>query len=477
MKDNLLKKFFSFSYGSWVGLIIGLFFTIISARLLSPEDFGKASLFTLVMNIFMIFIVFGTDRSFVRFFYEEKEENRGGLLYNCLRLPILISLITIIFICLFYKQISMFLFDEVNLLAFYMLVIGILTQVLYRFGVLVIRMEQKGNLYSILEILNRSISLIFLIMFYLVIGASYEIIIFSTVITFVILTIISLNFGKKYWSYKNYSKSNLLHSKADILNYGFPLLLTTLITWLFQSFDKIAIRQWSTLEELGLYAAAFKIVALLMVLQTTFSTFWTPVSYENYQKNPENKDFYRNMFKVVSFGMFFVAILSIAGKDLIVILLGNEYKGAAIIMPLLVFMPLMYTISETTVIGINFQKKPKMHILIAVVSCLVNIVGNWMLVPTHGAIGASIATAISYVVFFSLRTYISLRYYKVNYELKKGYFMIFVTSLYAIYSIINDNLFINLLTGLLAITILIITYYKDLIHNFNKFKENRKLGM
>lgn len=44
-------------------------------------------------------------------------------------------------------------------------------------------------------------------------------------------------------------------------------------------------------------------------------------------------------------------------------------------------MPLMYTLSETTVIGINFQKKPKWHSIIAVVSWVTNIIGNFYLVP------------------------------------------------------------------------------------------------
>lgn len=474
MKGNLFKKFLSFSYGSWIGLIIGLFITIISARLLSPEDFGKAAMFTLVMNVSMIFIVFGTDRSFVRFFYEENEENRGGLLYNCIRLPIVMSIIISILIFIFNEQITMFIFDEVNLLAGYMLIIGIISQVIYRFGTLVIRMEQKGNMYSVLEILNRSFSLVFLVLLYFVIGGSYEIIIFSTVITFFILSIVSLKFGGRYWNFKNSSLSNLRHTKTEIIQYGSPLLITTLITWLFQSFDRIAIKEWSTLEELGLYAAAFKIVALLLVLQTTFSTFWAPVSYENFEENPENKEFYANMFKIVSFGMFLIAILSIAGKDIIVLLLGSNYNGAANIMPFLVFMPLMYTISETTVVGINFYKKTKWHIVIAVISCIVNIIGNWILIPDFGGIGASISTGMSYIIFFSLRTFVSLKYYKVNYELRKSYFMLTIIISYSIFSIINNDFFMNLLVGLGASLILFIVYRKDLINNYKKIKMHKK---
>jgi O-antigen/teichoic acid export membrane protein len=72
MQDNLFKKFLSFSYGSWAGLIIGLLSTMITTRILDPVHFGKASMFTLVISLSMMVVLLGTDQSFVRFFYEEK---------------------------------------------------------------------------------------------------------------------------------------------------------------------------------------------------------------------------------------------------------------------------------------------------------------------------------------------------------------------------------------------------------------------
>src|SRR5699024_9374409 len=116
------------------------------------------------------------------------------------------------------------------------------------------------------------------------------------------------------------------------------------------------------------YSAAMRLVALVVVLRTTFSTFWTPVAYEKFEKNPGDKSFFRNMSIIVSFAMFFVAIASIAGRDIIVALLGKDYVYAATIMPFLVFMPILYTISHTTVMGINFYKKTKYHIYIALIS-------------------------------------------------------------------------------------------------------------
>lgn len=469
MKNSLLKKFVSFSYGSWVGLVIGFLTTLVTTRILNPQDFGKASMFTLALNVFSLFIIFGTDQSFVRFFYEEKEESRGGLLYNCIKIPVILSIITICLVMIFYKEITLYLFEEENFIIALFLAVGILVQVIQKFSDLVIRMNQRGNLFSFMAIALKVINFISLMLFYYFLGRKYEIIIYSTVITAIILTVFSIYFEKDFWSFKNIKKQKLSHTKLEIMTYAYPLVITSLINWLFNSFDKMAIKQWSSFEELGLYAAAFKIVALLTVVQTTFSVFWTPVCYEQFEKDPENKEFYQKTSKIITITMLILAIVSIAGKDLIVLLLGANYSEAANIMPFLIFMPVMYTISETTVIGINFYKKPKWHIFIAGASCIINIIGNLLLVPTYGAKGAAISTAFSYIIFFMLRTHIGLIYYKVNYGLKKLYTMLVIIFIYAIFATFKANIFLNIMLGFIVIAIMMLIYHSELRNIYDEY--------
>ena len=131
-------------------------------------------------------------------------------------------------------------------------------------------------------------------------------------------------------------------------------------------------------------------------------------------------------------------------------------------MPFLVFSPIMYTVSETTVLGINFLKKPNLHIYIAIVSCLTNIIGNIILVPIIGAKGAAISTGISYIVFFSMRTWLSTGLYKVNYGLKNFYISTISVSILAIYMSFNKINTIGILLGV-AVLIVICINYIDII--------------
>lgn len=463
MKDNLLKKFLKFSYGSWVGLILGLGTTMLTTRLLPPEAFGKVSMFDLFLQVGLILAIFGTDQSFVRFFYEEETTKRGALLYNSLRIPSISTSIILIFVIVFYKPITYFLIGNEDLNFAIWMAIGLVSQLLFRYAQLVIRMQQKGSLYSLLQIFRQFFNLVFILLFFYIVGSRFEVLVYSRVITLVLVVVVAIYFGREFWNLNNLKIKNVRHSQSEIIRFGSPFVLTIFITWLFESFDKIALRQWSDFSELGLYSAAMRLVTLVIILQTTFSTFWTPVAYEKFEKNPEDKRFFKNISIIVVFAMYLVAIGSIAGKDIIVMLLGNDYRGAATIMPFLVFMPIFYTISETTVIGVNFYKKTKWHILIAGIACVVNIIGNWLLVPNYGAIGASLSTAFAYIIFFTLRTQISLKFYKVSYPLVRIYLMAILVSGYAFYSIFSTSIWLNMFLGFIPIMILIFMFYKDLL--------------
>lgn len=461
MKDGLFKKFLAFSYGNWLGLIIGFGTTMVTTRLLATEDFGRASMFTLAVNIIMIFIMFGSDQAFIRYFYEVKKEQRGRLLYRTMKTPVISVMITAAILLIFRESISELLFDEKNPMAVVMLVIGITAQLGDRFSRLVIRMQQKGALYSFLEVLLKIISFVSLIGFYYLLGPSYEIIIYSTVISLLAIFAIAVFKEKKFWFVRTGEALADTYSRRRILRFGMPFMVTSLITWLFESFDKIAIRSWSTLDELGLYSAAFKIVALVHVFQITFNNFWTPVCYEHFQKKPEDTEFYARMMRVISLGMFTVGIGSIAGKDIIIAFLGSDYRAAANIMPYLIFMPMLHTISETTVMGINFMKKPKWHIFIAGTSCVSNIIGNAILVPEYGAIGAAVSTAIAYVIFFTLRTVISNRFYPVKQNLLQFYFMLALIFAYATFSIYTGSILLNMGAGFALFLFMLLLYKRD----------------
>ena len=459
MKNSLFLKFLEFGIGNIVVLFLGFISTPIITRIISPEQFGRSSMFNTITNIIAVIILVGLDQAFVRFFYEEEEDKRSKLALKSILIPTLLSLMFNVVILISYKYISKLIIGDVSISVILVLCIHNIFLMISRFSLLTIRMQQKAKLYSLLQVIGKISYIVIIVLLFKLYGDNYKTIIYAIVFSNIIMVLISLWSQRSFWiSGISNIKSNAKcrTSFKDLIKFGYPLVFTLLINWVFQSIDKISIKTFNGYNELGLYSSALTIIALLNALQSTFNTFWTPISYEKYSENQEDRVFFSKASMTISFIMLILSTFMIMFKDIIILLLGNRYKEAIFIVPFLVFMPLMNTVSETTVIGINFLKKPKYHIHIAILSCITNVIGNLILVPKLGGVGAAISTGISYIVFYMIRTSISVKLYKVNYNTNKFYIStlsLVILSLYSSFNKVNANSIILGLTTIINIRV------------------------
>jgi O-antigen/teichoic acid export membrane protein len=462
LENKLINKFLSFSIGSWLTLLIGFVTTPLLTRLIPPDVYGQFSMFNLITSVVMVIFIFGLDQSFVRFFYEKAEYDRPRLLYICLAPPLVVSGVASSFVLLFWRGISRILFNEESFFSILLIVICAIVMYLNRYSLLVVRMQQKGKMYSLLTVIQKLTYIIFVLCMlkFKVIG--FYALITATTISFIVTLIIGIAIEKGIWFPKSKRGKVTYREFRQVFQYGSPLVITFLVTWLFQSSDRIAIKIWGGYSDLGIYTSAFTIVSLLNVVQTSFTTFWTPIAFEKFEEHRNERKFFENMTLLVSFVMFLIGVVIIIAKDIFVLLLGDSYREAAFIMPFLVFMPIMHTISETTVIGINFRKKSHYHFIISILTCLLNIVGNAVLVPWIGAKGAAISTGVSYVVFLYLRTILSKRLYNMDYSMRRITISTLMIILLAVYSTFNSFNLIYLLLGLLNLAVIVGLYFKRL---------------
>lgn len=466
IKNNLLKKFFSFSIGGYIKILISLLIVPISTRVISPEQFGIASLINVIQNILFLIYSFGTQHSFVRFFYEEK--NKGKLLYNCLFYPFFISIFFFMGIFLFKKNISIFIVGEYDQFIWFILNFGGIFITLQIFSNLVIRMNQHAKFYSFVIISEKILEGIFLLIFYKIYGNDYKVLSLSFLAAIISITLIAIFVERKYWNFKGEGNIN----RKEIIKYSLPLSLTMALNWIFASCDKISIKILSNLSELGVYSGAFKLIAIITVIQTGFTTFWDPVANEHYFKHPEDKKFFTEMLDIFSLLFFILGIGLLFTRDIVILFLGEKYREALYVFPMLVFIPIMYSISEITMLGIAFSKKTKYFLYISIIVSLTNLFGNIVLVPTYGAKGAAISTGISYVLFFSLRTYFSNRLINFGFNLKRIYIVIFLMVLYAISLTFYNNIYFTVLIGILLEILVLIIYFPIIKKFYFKYLKN-----
>ncbi len=398
--SDFLKRFISFSIGPGVSALIGFVSVPITTWLVAPEDFGKASMFTVFLMLTSLVLFLGMDQAFVREFHAAEDKRK--VLFHSVFVPLGFSVLLCCVFLIFHKTITAALYGSSSLLAAVITVVPVPLLVIERFNMLIVRMEEKGRLYSALQIFRRSVQVAFLI------GIAYFHRNFLSVITaqaiaICLTAVVSFVLVKNYWTFSPPVDKLLLRK---LFRFGLPLVPAMILGWVLNAMDKVALRLWADFSEMGIYSAGFKVVSALLLFQAAFTTFWTPTAYRWFETGENIKKFER----VSSFLSFFLCLVGgsiILFRHVIIRILASAYAPAAVVVPFLIYYPVLYTLSETTVMGIGFTRRTELGIWVSLVAAGTNLIGNWLLVPKFGALGASIATAISYMAFFWMRTILS----------------------------------------------------------------------
>ena len=462
----MIKKFFTFAAGNWLGILFGIITTPILTRILTPKEFGQAAMYLLVINTIGPMLLLGTVDTYSRFFYEEKKELRGNLLYNSIKYPMIVTAIVGIIGLFFYRWIGEFLFQDPNFSIVLIMVIGLFFHHLQLFTDYVLRLNESYKLYSVFTFSRKFFEFLLVIGLYFIIGKTYKIVIYSGFLSIIITVMIGIGFNLKSWKK---GSGVPRHSQIEIMKYSFPLLLNKMIIWLFFSFDQIAIKLWSSYSELGVYSAALKLMAILTILQGTISAFIVPKQLKKYEENPEDRDYFTKTTMIVTGIMFGIAIFTMIFRDLAHLVLGDSYKQAIYVIPILTLAPVLNCMSETLSQGINFAKKPKWHFIAGVVASIINIGLNFILVPKYGAKGAAIATAIAWIGFFVVKLKVSMKYYYYEYDRNKiilGLSFLMIMGIYLAFNDGNIKSYIALFVGLGVLGV----YYGKKVLDFKKGK-------
>ena len=458
-KETIVDSAIFMFLGTLINIAISVFTTPLITRIVLPEDYGQWSLFTSYSNVAMAVFMIGLDQALVRFYYREDSfDYKRYLIHIVVRIPVAV--------CLAIGTAGFFFFGKLNLFSenttdiYILMLLNVLVLIVNRISFLVLRMEQKGKQYSFLIVTNKIIYLlIFTFLIFCTSIKDFLVLCLSTFLSQLAVTVISIVMERKKWTPLLRKPGNVNLNTRQLLLYGLPFVYSILATDIFNFADKWVIKALKTYSDVGIYSAAANIVAITSIIQSTFSLLWAPMAMKQYEKNSDDKEFYIKANGCITLAMFAVGAGVICFKDIIVLLLGGNYRFAATVVPFLLFNPIMCTISETTVYGINFKNKTWYHMIITTVAATVNVILNFILVPLYSSEGAALATAVSYTVFFIMRTLMANHCYPVNFPLFKFFT---VTVLFFGYAFLNSftevPFIINLMLAAVFIIILILLY-------------------
>ncbi len=265
----------------------------------------------------------------------------------------------------------------------------------------------RTRLFAGIGVLNTLLTVLLNILFLVGFGWGIDGYIMSVIIADAVSSVVYFAVVRLYKSFKLslIDKATL----SDLLKFSLPLIPSTVFWWITSVSDRYLVQYICGDDVNGLYAVAYKIPTLLTYVVTIFNEAWKLSAVGGAEDKQETVDFYSKVFKYYAAIMFLGgALLAATARISSGILFAESYHGAWVFIPILC-VATVYTALDTFLGSAYFTvKRTMMSFITSMIGGVINIGLNLVLIPLDdpyigGALGASIATFVSYFVVFVIR--------------------------------------------------------------------------
>ncbi|WP_066077817.1 lipopolysaccharide biosynthesis protein [Bergeriella denitrificans] len=402
-----LKKIAAYALGPVGSAALGLLTLPLMSWYFPAEDIGRMVMLQTVSALLLLLLGMGLDQAYIREYHAAAD--KAALLKSLAAAPLLLSLpLLAALVLLAAPQLSGLLLDWPDAAAGILLGLFFALSLPMRYGSLILRMQERALWFSVSQLLPKLVLLLLVCLcFFSGIPAGTQ----------VLLTVLLVSQLPGAAFLLLQTRRDIAQAAAarwqpalfsDGLRYGLPLVLGYLAYWGFTSADRFALKYGSSLSELGIYSMAVNFGAVALVFQSVFSTIWAPMVFE-WVKNDAQTD----KIHPIALDMtdLMAALLCLTGllSPLAAWLLPPQYAPVQFILLSSMLFPLLYTLTEVSGIGLNVVRKTWLVTWVSLAALACNCLLLFLFVPTLGAKGAAAATAVSFWLFFVLKTELSSR--------------------------------------------------------------------
>ena len=184
----------------------------------------------------------------------------------------------------------------------------------------------------------------------------------------------------------------------QLLTISWPLAFSNLSVMVYIYIDQIMLGQLADFRAVGMYAVAVKLSENWVFLVLYITRSFTPYIIEG--KKISEKIYYdrlQNLCNLLVLIFYLVAIpLTFFATPLIVIIFGQGYAGAGIVLSIHIWSSIWYCFGNVKEVWIATEELTKFAFITNLIGAIINVLLNLLLIPIYQEVGSAIATVISY---------------------------------------------------------------------------------
>ncbi len=387
--DSVVMLIGTFSSKLLVFLLMPLYTAI-----LSPAEYGTAELITGTANLIMPFACIGITSGIFRFAMD-RDANKAEVFSTSVTV-LLLGMVGLLAI-----SIPIALFGEQRE-AVVLIVLYVLLADLQAVCAQYVRAIDLPKLFAGQGVFNTLFTILANILFLVVFDMGMTGYVLAVIVGNA-ATILLLVWRAKLWRVFSFSQVKRETAK-DLLRFSIPMIPTT-VCWLITDLsDRYFVMALCGEAATGIYSAAYKIPTIVTLLSSIFMQAWQFSAVAESEDEEGCKCFYSEVFRgFLSLILIGSAVLILATPILCELLLSDAYQEARRYMPTLLVSAALGAIVSFLATVYLVRKKSLNSFYTSVVGMLLNLLGNAILIPRIGVIGAAVATAMSYGAVYLIR--------------------------------------------------------------------------
>lgn len=205
---------------------------------------------------------------------------------------------------------------------------------------------------------------------------------------------------------------------AEMMRFGLPMIPALLAAAAMHQADRLFIRSFASIEEVGIYSIAYTFPFMLSsILIQNFERIWGASLMYEAARAPDAGYQLRRM---CTYTMFIIGIAlfgtAMGARSIVSVFTGPSFHEAYRYMPPIALGVWIYALHIFVRTGVVLKKKTHLFPVNYGIACGINIALNFILVPYYGGMGAAWASVITYS-WFSIGGYFLYRHcYRLEIE-------------------------------------------------------------
>lgn len=382
--------------------VFSFFLVPVYTSYLSTDEYGVSDLIISTASLLAPFVALATPSAILRFTIENKTDTRPyQIAVEILTKGLMILLIGLIIVYLVFDVKPEYLF-------FVFLIVA--TSLIADINMSYARGLEQMKIITVCGVGGAFVSILCNVLFIVVFKwGLYGFLIASAAgYIFNTLVILVTNRNRNLLSKECVEQKEKL--QKEMLSFSIPLIFSGVSWWIISSSDRYFVSVMCSTSANGIYSVAYKIPTILQALDNVFGKAWVFTLYDSY-KTEDGKKYISKVYEVYNFifcaGCSFLLSIDITLSKM---LFSNAFFGAWKYVPFLLLSIVFNSASSLMAGFLSIYKKTKISMIISLTAAGINVALNWLLIKVlDDAMGAAIATAVTFFVTFSLNTFVGIK--------------------------------------------------------------------